>query len=331
MSNVNIKTVKIAFTGMLAAIIVLFTCLPLNISGLEMTLCMLPIAIGAVVIGPTTGAILGGFYGICSFMQCFGLFAPSPFGQTLLSINPLFTAITCIVPRVLCGFIAGLVFKALSNIDKTKFLSYAAGCLVCPLLNTVFFMTSLMVLFGSTDLIQGFMKTLGIFNPFLFVLAFVGIQGLVEAIINFVLATAISKALASQKYFSTETPYEIVDGMPIRKRKIGLCIFLSVITFGIYYIYWEYMLVKNVRAIKKDTSGCTVEMLCLIFVPFYNIYWYFTRGKVLKDKFEEFGYSVIGNEIAYLILGIYGLNIISASIMQNDFNSMSSKSAKTKG
>ena len=155
MSKRNQKTVRLAFTGLLAAIIILFTCLPLNISGLEMTLCMLPIAIGAVALGPA--------------------------------------------PRILCGLCAGLVFKALKNIDKTKFLSYAAGCLVCPLLNTVLFMTSLMLCFGNSDLIQGFMSSLGIFNPLLFVLAFVGIQGLVEAVVNFVLATAVSKAVAAQK------------------------------------------------------------------------------------------------------------------------------------
>ncbi|MBQ8380448.1 MAG: F0F1 ATP synthase subunit A, partial [Clostridia bacterium] len=117
--------------------------------------------------------------------------------------------------------------------------------------------------------------------------------------------------------------------IPINKRKIGVCILLSIITLGIYQIYWEYLLVKNTRAIKKDESSCTGEMLCLIFVPFYSLFWWFTRGKIVKDEFAKYGHSAIGNEIAYLILEIFGLGIISMSIMQNDFNSLSSDSTQS--
>ena len=110
--------------------------------------------------------------------------------------------------------------------------------------------------------------------------------------------------------------------IPINKRGIGACILLSIITFGIYYLYWEYLLVKNVKAIKKDDSDCKGEMLCLSFVPFYFLFWWFTRGKVVKDEFEKNGCSASGNENTYLILGIFGLVVVSMAIMQNDFNSL---------
>ena len=114
--------------------------------------------------------------------------------------------------------------------------------------------------------------------------------------------------------------------IPINKRKISVCILLSIITFGFYQIYWKYLLVENTRAIKKDESSCIGELLCLIFVPFYSLFWWFTRGKIAKDEFAKNGYSAAGNQIAYLILGIFGLGIISMAIMQNDFNSFSQKS-----
>ncbi|MBR1677657.1 MAG: ATP-binding cassette domain-containing protein [Clostridia bacterium] len=117
--------------------------------------------------------------------------------------------------------------------------------------------------------------------------------------------------------------------IPINKRKIGVCILFSIVTFGIYQIYWEYLLVKNTRAIQKDESSCTAEMLCLVFVPFYYLFWWFTRGKIVKDKFAEHGYSSIGNEIAYLILGIFGFSIVSMAIMQNDFNSLKFESTQS--
>lgn len=203
MTKTKKQTVRLVLMALLTAIIVMLTCLPLRTMGFEITLAVIPIAVGAVVLGPVAGAVLGGVYGICSFLQCLGLLLPSPLGMGLLAINPIFTVITCIVPRVLCGLFAGLVFKGLKNIDKTNFLSHSAACLTCPLLNTVFFMSSLMILFGQTELMQSFMDTLGVYNPIMFVLAFVGINGLVEAIACFVIATAVSKALTLNKFHLT--------------------------------------------------------------------------------------------------------------------------------
>lgn len=111
----------------------------------------------------------------------------------------------------------------------------------------------------------------------------------------------------------------------INKRKIGTCIILSIVTCGIYLIYWEYLLVKNTRAVKKESTDCAKEILCLIFVPFYALYWWFTRGKAVKSSFAAHGYSATGNENAYLVLGIFCLGLVSMAIMQNDFNSLPSE------
>lgn len=108
----------------------------------------------------------------------------------------------------------------------------------------------------------------------------------------------------------------------INKRNIGVCILLSIITFGIYGIYWLYLIVKNTRSIQKNTTHCTGEMLCLIFIPFYSLYWWYTRGEKVKQEFRQHNYASTGNGILYLILAIFGLSIISMSIMQNDFNSL---------
>ncbi len=109
---------------------------------------------------------------------------------------------------------------------------------------------------------------------------------------------------------------------PVNRRNIAACIILSFVTFGVYQIYWLYLLVKNTRILKKDTSDCTGEMLCLLFVPFYSLYWWYTRGKTVQDGFGAYGLSAAGSEIAYLVLGLFGLQIISMAIMQNDFNSL---------
>ena len=160
--------------------------------GLSITFLTVPVAVGAMILGPVGGAICGLAFGITSFMQCFGMGA---FGTMLFSINPLGTAFVCIVPRILDGWLTGLIFKAIRQ--KMKNGAYLVASLACPFLNTLFFMSALVLIFYHTDYIQGFVTSLGVSNPFTFVLAFVGAQGLIEAVVCFILAGAISRALSA--------------------------------------------------------------------------------------------------------------------------------------
>lgn len=104
-----------------------------------------------------------------------------------------------------------------------------------------------------------------------------------------------------------------------------MCILLSIITCGIYGIYWMYLLVKNTRSIQKNTDNCKGEMLCLIFVPFYSLYWWYTRGEKVRQGFAEHAYNATGGGVVYLVLVILGLSIVSMAIMQSDFNSLKSE------
>ena len=164
----------------------------LSDTGLSITFLTVPVAVGAMILGPVGGAICGLAFGITSFMQCFGMGA---FGTMLFSINPLGTAFVCIVPRILEGWLTGLIFKAIRQ--KMKNGAYLVASLACPFLNTLFFMSALVLIFYHTDYIQGFVTSLGVSNPFTFVLAFVGAQGLIEAVVCFILAGAISRALSA--------------------------------------------------------------------------------------------------------------------------------------
>ena len=168
-------------------------------AGLEITIMLVPasllpvtVAFGALTMGPAAGALLGGVFGLISFWECFG---KSSFGVVLMGINPFLTFLVCVPTRILAGWICGLVFKGLSKLDKSNLWSFGAAGLCGALSNTALFMSTLCLCFYRTDFIQGFVEALGSANPFLFIIAFVGINGLVEAIVCFFTGAVIAKAV----------------------------------------------------------------------------------------------------------------------------------------
>ena len=182
--------------ALLVAIILLMAFTPIGYiktAGLEITLIVVPVAVGAVTLGPTAGAILGGVFGITSFIQCFGM---STFGVALFSVSPLRTAIVCIVPRVLMGWLTAVIFKAISSKDKTSFVQYLVASIAGPLLNTILFTGTLLLLFNNAPIIIQLKEQFGSTNVMAFAAAFVGVNGLIEAGVCAVLGTALCKALS---------------------------------------------------------------------------------------------------------------------------------------
>lgn len=194
MAKATEKTRRLTQLALLVAIMLVLAFTPLGYlklgPAIEITFMVIPVAVGAILLGPASGAFLGGVFGLTSFIQCFGM---SQFGATLLGIDAVRTFLVCMVSRVLMGWLCGLIFRALHHFDKTRFLSYAAASLSAALLNTVFFVGLLMLLFGQSDFILGMR---GGMNLIAFLAAFVGINGLVEAFVAFALGTAISKAVS---------------------------------------------------------------------------------------------------------------------------------------
>ena len=191
-TNVSPRTVKMVLLAILAAIMLILAFTPLGylkVGIIEISFMMVPVAVGAIVLGPLSGLILGGVFGATSFIQAL---TTSPFGAALISINPFYTFILTMVPRIIMGWMTGLIFHALYRNDKTRFFSYGAASLSAALLNTILFMTFLILLFGNTEYIQSFQGDMSMLT---FVVAFVGVNGLVEAVATMIIGGAISRAL----------------------------------------------------------------------------------------------------------------------------------------
>ena len=85
MTKKKFSTKFLVEMALLVAIILIMAFTPLGYiktAGIEITLIVVPVAVGAVTLGPAAGAILGGVFGLASFLRCFGLNA---FGAMLLA------------------------------------------------------------------------------------------------------------------------------------------------------------------------------------------------------------------------------------------------------
>jgi len=190
MKTARITTATMVRLAVLLAILLIMAYTPLGylkIGIIEISFMMIPVAIASVVLGPGCGAFMGAVFGLTSFIQCFGA---SQFGAMLLSINPIFTFIVCMIPRILAGWLPGLIFKAISGKGRAITAGTIISCLCAALLNTIFFVGALILLFGSTDYIQGFGN-----GVWAIIWAIVGINGIIEAPVCAIIGGAISRAL----------------------------------------------------------------------------------------------------------------------------------------
>lgn len=169
--------------------------------GLDISLMMVPVAIGAMLMGPKAGAWLGLIFGATSFYQA--VTGSSAFSTMLFNINPIYAFLLCIPTRVLMGFLTGVIFKAVQKVDKKKTVCYFVGGFFAAFLNTLFFMGMLLICYWNTEFIQGINETLGGLNPLMFVVAFVGVNGALEmpssCIVGGIVSKAVNRALYTKK------------------------------------------------------------------------------------------------------------------------------------
>lgn len=194
MKHKKFGTRQMVTTAMLCAILLVMSFTPLgylNIGPLAISFNMIPVAIGAITLGPLGGLILGGMFGITSFLQCMGIGGTSAMGVILFEISPFLAFVQRFVPRLLAGLLPGFIYRGVKKVSNNSVACFATG-FSAALLNTVLFMTALVLLFGSTEYVQ---NLIGGRNVILFMCAFVGINAVVEMIAASVIVGFVGRVL----------------------------------------------------------------------------------------------------------------------------------------
>ena len=185
--------------ALMAAIVILLANTPLGMIQLPIikaTTVHIPVIIGAFLLGPSAGAILGGVFGICSMISnttapTLLSFAFSPFlAEDLLGVvKSLWIAIGC---RILIGVVAGWVWIGLRKLRLSPWIALPITGFVGSMVNTVFVMGSIYVLLASQ---YAAAKEVALDAVWGLIMATVTASGIPEAIAAAVLVTALGRAL----------------------------------------------------------------------------------------------------------------------------------------
>ena len=191
-----------AILALMTALVVIFSFTPIGsipVGPLVITLNTIPVAIAAIALGPRGGAVIGGVFGLLSFLQCIGVGIPSGMGAILFGISPFLAFVQRFVPRLLDGFLVGLIFRACEK-KLGKWACFLAG-FCTAFLNTAFFMSALVLLFGHTEYVQNLMNGR---NVLAFIVGFVGVNAVVEMVSSTLIAGVVGTALYGAKILPLE-------------------------------------------------------------------------------------------------------------------------------
>lgn len=186
--------------ALMAAIVIVLANTPLGMIQLPIikaTTVHIPVILGAILLGPGAGAILGAVFGICSLVSntmapTLLSFAFSPFLSTTGipgALKAIWISVGC---RILIGVAAGWLWILFTKIKLNQFIALPIVGFVGSMVNTVTVMGSIYFLFAQQ---YAEAKEVALTAVFGLVMGTVTASGIPEAIAAAVLVLALGKVL----------------------------------------------------------------------------------------------------------------------------------------
>ena len=161
MENTRKKTKRLTYMAFLSALIVVLQVLTyfIKVGPFNMSFILIPIVLGAMLFGPSAGAILGGVFGIVVIVVSIARLDVG--GNMVFAANPFMCIVLCMLKGIAAGWVSGLVYKALSGKLGNRRVEIAVAAAVAPICNTGIFIIGMLLFFkdiltvwaGGTDLL----------------------------------------------------------------------------------------------------------------------------------------------------------------------------------
>ncbi|MNI62773.1 hypothetical protein D3C73_1181060 [compost metagenome] len=103
-----------------------------------------------------------------------------------------------------------------------------------------------------------------------------------------------------------------------------MAIILSLITCGIYAIYWFIVMTNDVGKLSGDYTftGGKHFLLTLVTCGIWSFVWAYQVGKQIEEAQRQRGLAATDNSTLYIILSIFGLGIVVYALVQSDVNKL---------
>lgn len=188
--------------ALMAAIVIVLANTPLGMIQLPIikaTTVHIPVIIGAVLLGPSAGAILGAVFGICSLISntmapTLLSFAFSPFMSTSGipgALKAIWVSVGC---RILIGVAAGWLWILFTRLKVNQIIALPIVGFVGSMVNTITVMGSIYLLFAQQ---YAEAKEVAVTAVWGLVMGTVTASGIPEAIAAAILVLALGKVLIS--------------------------------------------------------------------------------------------------------------------------------------
>lgn len=104
-------------------------------------------------------------------------------------------------------------------------------------------------------------------------------------------------------------------------RGIPVTIILTLVTCGIYGLFWHYWVTKELKDYldKRDLNPGVELLLSILCFPYY-FYWVYKVSRLIMESQERAGIRAEDRSVLNIILAVFGLGIVSMAIIQNDLN-----------
>lgn len=187
------KTLRIALLALFTAIIILQNFIPflgyIPLGVLNLTIIHVTVIIAALLLGPKDGAIVGGVWGMITFIRAF-VWPTSPIAP-IVFVNPLIS----ILPRILIGVVAGYAFIWAKKSFHSKIFAASLASVLGSLTNTFLVLGQIYLFYRGQSQVMYGLDTAALM-PYL--LGLVLTNGIPEALIAAIVSPAVAVPLAKR-------------------------------------------------------------------------------------------------------------------------------------
>lgn len=157
----------------------------IKLGSTSISLTLIPIVLGAMILGPSGGAWLGFIFGLVVYVM--GASGADAFTFVLFSEHPFITALTCFGKGICAGLLSGLVYQAIFK--KNSLVATFAAAAIAPIINTGLFIVGGLCMSGTLS--SNFVAT-GSTVIYFLVIGCAGLNFIFEFLLNMIVAPALN-------------------------------------------------------------------------------------------------------------------------------------------